>query len=704
MMRQSCLRTARRLARVHTSSLSISPTVLLSLTSSSNVLDGTENEEWRSKRFFSKRREERDYPLESLDEDDFFISDSDLSSSFRPEDMEFYDREDLFASEEGVEKEEESEEDLEEKEAKEMEARDEIQRELDSRTGRLWQDPYEIKDEDYGSALTLDELPSWSTELCSRVSKERVKVHPSGVPTLDEIAKLNLPSSPPPHPALGDSKPYLKHRKKTIDDIIYKGVSHLMRPHMERILNIDDEKWDEKQDAIDDLYEMVLEKITTVDPKAFGVYEDNDDQMSVVLARMPGFANRVEAAIERYLKDVVQKEKDAFDGKDSPKEEAKPIFMDLLKAQKNSDLDDEGVPKLVYPLTNHKNHNSGRMVEEWQLAANQDTRRIMIRESTKQIAAAMTENDSGKILVKGPKGAGKTAVLASIVASARESGHIVLYLPDGNRLTRHGFYSELNSHRSKDRDTKLFDLPLLSKEACTQLLYSHEDDLEGIEASTELLKDVFTGDQLRILFELKKEEDIDVTNQPLAHLLKVGSENVALSSGCYSAVVETLLNHQEKTFTVVMDEFNCYYERGHYFNADYDSKVKHPIPMNQISLVQPFLDAFGVERKQYGPFVTKVPNAINKSYILMGLTESRAVGRSVTDGLANAASLTECSTVIVPQYTALEVKHVLSNFEIIGIGRLRFDRGATVMSNQEVNYLRMVSGAHGQLLLDACLT
>jgi hypothetical protein len=59
--------------------------------------------------------------------------------------------------------------------------------------------------------------------------------------------------------------------------------------------------------------------------------------------------------------------------------------------------------------------------------------------------------------------------------------------------------------------------------------------------------------------------------------------------------------------------------------------------------------------------------------------------------------------VDVPQYSAIEVDHILANFEIIGIGRLRFDRGETVMDKHEVAFLRMISGGLGQSLLDACV-
>jgi small subunit ribosomal protein S29 len=41
--------------------------------------------------------------------------------------------------------------------------------------------------------------------------------------------------------------------------------------------------------------------------------------------------------------------------------------------------------------------------------------------------------------------------------------------------------------------------------------------------------------------------------------------------------------------------------------------------------------------------------------------------------------------------------------EAIGIGRLRFDRGDTVMNKNEMGFLRMISGGVGQKLLDNCI-
>jgi len=48
---------------------------------------------------------------------------------------------------------------------------------------------------------------------------------------------------------------------------------------------------------------------------------------------------------------------------------------------------DDNVPNLLYPLTNHPKMGVGRMVEEWQLAANKETKRIMIRDAMREISS-----------------------------------------------------------------------------------------------------------------------------------------------------------------------------------------------------------------------------------------------------------------------------------------------------------------------------
>lgn len=128
------------------------------------------SKESHQRRFVSKMREPVSQ-IPDLDEDyidDYMVDGNDIKTA---EDMDFYDAltDEYFPSDEVDEM----------KEAEEEEARRQgIRDELDSRKGRLWQDPWEITDDDWGSGKAYDDLPDWTEELCSRVSLERVKVFP----------------------------------------------------------------------------------------------------------------------------------------------------------------------------------------------------------------------------------------------------------------------------------------------------------------------------------------------------------------------------------------------------------------------------------------------------------------------------------------------------------------------------------------------
>ena len=56
-----------------------------------------------------------------------------------------------------------------------------------------------------------------------------------------------------------------------------------------------------------------------------------------------------------------------------------------------SQINDDGVPNLLYPLNVHPKMGVGRMVEEWQLAANKETKRIMMRDAMREIASIVVE-------------------------------------------------------------------------------------------------------------------------------------------------------------------------------------------------------------------------------------------------------------------------------------------------------------------------
>jgi hypothetical protein len=50
--------------------------------------------------------------------------------------------------------------------------------ELDKKTGRGWTDPWEITDEDWIEGKCFDDFEDWNPSMASRISLERVQVHP----------------------------------------------------------------------------------------------------------------------------------------------------------------------------------------------------------------------------------------------------------------------------------------------------------------------------------------------------------------------------------------------------------------------------------------------------------------------------------------------------------------------------------------------
>jgi hypothetical protein len=249
----------------------------------------------------------------------------------------------------------------------------------------------------------------------------------------------------------------------------------------------------------------------------------------------------------------------------------------------------------------------------------------------------------------------------------------------------------------------------------------------------------FSDDQVRRLFRRAYAEEVAsgttteeevsrVTDMSLNRLLTVGANSTSLSSGCYSAVISKLMTQTVRPFTVVMDEYNCYYDHGHYFHMDYDDSVRKGVPPNRITILKPFMDAMGLYPDEAGTDMVKTDMAVDPDDALMkwgsiivGTSESRAVRRSFTRSLEDCARVLSSSgdgddndapsqsrrhhvhVVDVRRYSNVEVQHVLYNFEVTGIGRLRFDRGDTALNPEEVEYLRLVSGGCGQQLFDSCM-
>jgi hypothetical protein len=586
-----------------------------------------------------------------------------------------------------------------------------------------------------------------------------------GILTLETLANLPLPPPPPPHPGHGEAPAYASHRKSYIFKQIYEKVQELAKPRIDSILKLSD--WNEKQDEIDELFEsiefelkesetilgkhpmfgewvesalerylqsveqkernkttqrlldsaksMAAAKLSEIVEKPDATWKEKREALEELagtlevelrkedrdLARHPQFDILVKRALKRYAREAGV-EGDGGDGEDgsalrqsAPDDMATPVFMDLYDPDDGPSV---VVPKILHPLAPHSRDGPGRMVEEWELAAHKQTKRVMLRQCTRQMARILSDNDSSRIVVTGQQGVGKTAALTAIVASARKSGNIVLYLPDGDRMKRNFYYIEPNARREG-----IFDLPVLSQEVCDQLLESHGSDLEGMTADSETINQFFTEPQIK---RLPTESTHKVS---LLELLREGKENHSMAAMCYAAVVHTLMNQTEKPFVMVLDDFNSYFDHGEYFHMEYDEQVKKSIPPDQVSLFQPALNALGLTVSNEER--VKPSLSIKRGAIVVGMTESKAVSVRVTEALTESAQRTATDpdasapmhVLEVPRYSIMETDHIISNMEVIGIGRLRFDRGDTVMNDQEVAYLRMLSGGSGQHLLDACI-
>lgn len=271
-----------------------------------------------------------------------------------------------------------------------------IRKELDSRTGRGWTDPWQISEEQWMSVQTADDLPQWTPEFVSRISQERVKIYPDGIPTLSALATMSLPPEPCPHPGLGKTKEYAAFRKKFHYNQIAKKVEDLAKPKLDAILKLT--QWQEKQDAVDELFESVEEQLRTQEE---------------ILGLHPDFGKWVEKALEKYLTKVkygdvkVDADKTETESRDA---DAEPIFMDCY----NKDDGESMVPSILLPLAPHPRDGPGRMVEEWELAAHKTTKRILMRQSTRKVAETLMQQESSRIFVCGRKGVGKVRYIHEI--------------------------------------------------------------------------------------------------------------------------------------------------------------------------------------------------------------------------------------------------------------------------------------------------
>ena len=334
-----------------------------------------------------------------------------------------------------------------------------IKDELDQRTGRLWTDEWIISEEEWLANKSWDDIEEWKPELATRKSLESVKVFDGGVPTLQQLSELNLPPSLPSHPGHGSPKTYAIHRKKQIRSRLRMAIQLSIHDDLQKILQM--ESWSDKQEAVDDLFEVIEDRVREREPVLgklpdFGTMVENglEQVLRMVQSRMRGTATKADddtdntdtTADEEAATTNKDKEVDILDVAGANAEELVPVFMDIsnVKNPPNSaflsESNEAGVPNLIYPLNVHHREGVGRMVEEWELAANKETKRIMMRDATKAIASkivgaanccdtAVSDNMKGaaRVLVTGKRGVGKVSVFLAGVYSAIYCSPLLIY-------------------------------------------------------------------------------------------------------------------------------------------------------------------------------------------------------------------------------------------------------------------------------------
>ncbi len=541
-----------------------------------------------------------------------------------------------------------------------------------------------------------------------------------GIPTLQEIVELSLPQSDPElHPAR-KTKTYAAYRKSQHYAAVKDCVQKLAKDRVEALLKEASASGEDDrgahQESVDALFETLQE-------------EAKADASMDILSKHPSFPSWVDRGLEEYLRtsqtkalegSMNEETKEVSEETKEVSEETKeaaiafqentPVFMDCYDP---SEADESGagpmVPKILTPLGPHRHGGPGRMVEEWELSAHSSTKRIMLRESTQNVASLLTENSGAKVYVHGTQGVGKSALLASIVASSRKSGSIVLYLPDGDRLRKNGFFITPSTHPDR---MGMFDLQDLSQEALKQLVESQDaaEQMKDMIADRETLEKYFKETQFKKLDEFMEGKANNDGSIGLVDLIAYSQENKKHAPMCYSVVVNRLMNQTDKKFMIVMDEFNCLFDKGHYFHMAYDEDVREAIPYQKINLFEPIMDVMGIsaqtlEEEEDSP-ETKSISAFDATHtaIVVSTTESHAVAGAITTKLTNSAQRSQSVNVVeVPRFSSLEADHVLANFEATGVGKLRLDRGDTLMNPQEMEYLKMASGSIGQKLLDVSI-
>jgi len=177
-----------------------------------------------------------------------------------------------------------------------------------------------------------------------------------------------------------------------------------------------------------------------------------------------------------------------------------------------------------------------------------------------------TEESARLVLLSGEKGRGKSTSLRAAVSAAREAGAIVLYIPNASAWTQGGgFFASARGEGSPKDDEKpirWYDRPYQTSAALQVLLDAHAPQLESVPCT-----DSSDWENAREAAEegvrLVKNIDDDWRMNPRR------------AGDAFTAVIESLANHEETRFVVAIDEYETLAglsilgnERGRYVHSD----------------------------------------------------------------------------------------------------------------------------------------
>ena len=278
-------------------------------------------------------------------------------------------------------------------------------------------DPWYITEDDFALNLQYEDLPVWSLDTVSDTSKNRLVLYSDdsssehkNIPTLKAMSEMALPLPAPPLPS-DNRKSYKKYRKNAEKRTILKAVANIAEVRVARILRMDDDV--AKQEAVDELFESIEEDVFEKMPEISLLYKGH-----------PKSQELFQKALTSYLIAVRRQEQQRHElsgsvSNDSNEDSEDKLDLDVEElAQYIVGKEDAGSVPLFMDLKNNGLNEyfaitgvSGGIKEDWELAADPESRPIMLREPMRRIAQILIQSDKGgapsRVFITGKKGVGK---------------------------------------------------------------------------------------------------------------------------------------------------------------------------------------------------------------------------------------------------------------------------------------------------------